>query len=118
MGVFKVPIEVGDPAAETFETIEAMVDTGATNTMLPADLLRKLGVTPYKKSIFELGDGRQVEFELGRTWVKVDGQQEFTQVIFGTDESEPLLGAITLEEMALAVDPVSRRLVPVHKYLL
>jgi len=118
MGVFKVPIEVGDPAARTFETVEAMVDTGATNTMLPADLLRKLGVTPYKKSVFELGDGREVEFELGRTWVKVDGQQEFTQVIFGADESEPLLGAITLEEMALAVDPVGRRLVPVHKYLL
>ncbi|TMG03472.1 MAG: hypothetical protein E6I03_03885 [Chloroflexi bacterium] len=118
MGVFKVPIEVGDPAAQTFEPIEATVDTGATNTMLPANLLRKLGVTPYKKSVFELADGRQVEFELGRTWLKVDGQQEFTQVIFGSDDAEPLLGAITLEEMALSVDPVRRQLVPVHKYLL
>ncbi len=118
MGVFKVPIEVGDPAAQTFEPIEATVDTGVTNTMLPANLLRKVGVTPYKKSVFELGDGRRVEFELGRTCVKVDGHQEFTQVIFGSDDSEPVLGAITLEEMALAADPVSRRLVPVHKYLL
>ena len=118
MGVFKVPIEVGDPAAQTFEPSEATVDTGATNTMLLSNLLRKLGVTSYKKSIFELGDGRQVEFELGRRWVKVAGEQEFTQVIFGTDESEPLLGAITLEEMALALDPVRRRLVPAHKYLL
>ena len=118
MGVFKVAIEVGDPAAQNFEPIEATVDTGATNTMLPATLLRKLGVAPYKKSVFELGDGREVEFELGRTWVKVDGQQEFTQVIFGAEDTEPLLGAITLEEMALAVDPVRRRLVPVHKYLL
>jgi clan AA aspartic protease len=118
MGIFKVPIEVGDPAAQTFEPIEATVDTGATNTMLPANLLRKLGVTPYAKSVFELGDGRHVEFEIGRTWVKVDGQQEFTQVIFGSDDTEPLLGAITLEEMALAADPVSRRLVPVHKHLL
>jgi len=118
MGVFKVPIEVGDPKAQTFEPIGATVDTGATNTMLPANLLRKLGVTPYKKSVFELGDGRQVEFELGRTWLKVDGQQEFTQVIFGSDDAEPILGAITLEEMALSVDPVRRQLVPVHKYLL
>jgi len=118
MGVFKVPIEVGDPAALIFETVEAMVDAGATNTMLPSNLLRRLGVTPYKKSVFELGDGRHVEFELGRTWVKVDGQREFTQVIFGSDDAEPLLGAITLEEMALAADPVSRRLVPVNKYLL
>jgi predicted aspartyl protease len=59
-----------------------------------------------------------VELEVGRTWVKVDGQQEFTQVIFGSDDAEPLLGAVTLEEMALSVDPVRRRLVPVNKYLL
>jgi clan AA aspartic protease len=118
MGVFKVPIEVGDPTARTFESIDATVDTGATNTMLPANLLRKLGVTPYRKSVFELGDGRQVEFDVGRTWVKVDGQQEFTQIIFGADDTEPLLGAMTLKEMALAVDPVRRQLVPVHKYLL
>jgi aspartyl protease family protein len=65
MGIFKVPIEVGDPAAQTFEQIEATVDTGATNTMLPATLLRKLGVSPYKKSVFELGDGRQVDL----SWV-------------------------------------------------
>ena len=118
MGVFRVPIEVGDPSAQSFEQVEAMVDTGATNTMLPRQLLERLGVRPYKKSVFELGDGSQVEFELGRTWVKVDGQQEFTQVIFGADDPEPLLGSVTLEEMALSVDPVRRRLVPVHKYLL
>jgi clan AA aspartic protease len=118
MGVFKIPIEVGDPAGGAFESVEATVDTGATNTMFPASLLRKLGVSPYKKSIFELGDGRKVELETGRTWVKVDGQQEFTQVIFGSDDAEALLGAVTLEEMALSVDPVRRRLVPVNKYLL
>jgi clan AA aspartic protease len=118
MGVFKVPLEVGDPSAQTFEAIEATVDTGATNTMLPGNLLRKLGVSPHKKSIFELGDGRQVEFEVGRVWVKVNGQQEFTQINFGADDVEPLLGAITLEEMALSVDPVRKQLVPVDKYLL
>jgi clan AA aspartic protease len=118
MGVFKIPVEVGDPAGQAFESVEATVDTGATNTLFPAALLRKLGVTPYRKSVFELGDGRRVELEVGRTWVKVDGQQEFTQVIFGNDDAEPLLGAVTLEEMALSVDPIRQRLVPVNKYLL
>jgi len=49
--------------------------------------------------------------------VKVDGKQEFTQVVFGADPGGAILGAITLEEMGLAVDPVKRRLVPVHKLL-
>ena len=62
--------------------------------------------------------GGQVDFEIGRTWIRVDGQQEFTQVVFGAGDAEPLLGAVTLEEMALSVDAVRRRLVPVQKYLL
>ena len=49
--------------------------------------------------------------------MKVDGKQEFTQVVFGADPGGAILGAITLEEMGLAVDPVKRRLVPVHKLL-
>ena len=55
---------------------------------------------------------------MGRTWVRVDGRQEFTQVVFSAADAEPILGAITLEEMGLAVDPVSRRLLPVRKYLM
>ncbi len=55
---------------------------------------------------------------MGRTWVRVDGQQEFTQVVFAGVETEPILGAVTLEEMGLAVDPVRRSLQPVRKYLM
>ena len=118
MGVFRVPIEVGDPAGRNFEPVEATVDTGATNTVLPRTLLNRLGVTPHTKGRFRIADGRRLELDIGRTWVKVDGQQEFTQVVFGVDESRAILGAVTLEEMSLSVDPVSKRLVPVDKYLL
>ena len=118
MGTFRVEIEVGDPEGSRFESIEALVDTGATNTALPAPLRSSLGVTPYTRTVFESADGRDIELEVGRTWVRVDGQQEFTQVVFSAADAEPILGAITLEEMGLAVDPVSRRLLPVRKYLM
>jgi clan AA aspartic protease len=118
MGTFSVPISVGDEARQRFEEIEALVDTGATNTTLPADLLKRLGVEPHRSAVFELADGRELELQIGRAWVRVDGQQEFTQVVFGPPGSGPILGAITLEEMNLAVDPVAGRLVPVHRYLM
>ncbi len=118
MGTFRVPIEIGDPQGQRFEAMEALVDTGATNTTLPAPVLGQLGVHPYRKSVFELADGTQLELNVGRTWVKVNGQQEYTQVVFGAEGSQPILGAVTLEEMGLAVDPVARRLVPVTKYLM
>ncbi len=117
MGTFSVTISVaGDD--QNSEELEALVDTGATNTVIPADLLQRLGVQPHRTSVFQLADGREVEMEIGRAWVRVDGQREFTQVVFGSAGSEPILGAITLEEMNLAVDPVARRLVPVKRYLM
>ena len=35
MGTFRVTIEIGDPAGRHYETVEALVDTGATYTTVP-----------------------------------------------------------------------------------
>ena len=117
MGTFSVTISVAADDHNS-EELEALVDTGATNTVIPADLLQRLGVQPHRTSVFQLAHGREVEMEIGRAWVRVDGQREFTQVVFGPEGSKPILGAITLEEMNLAVDPVARKLVPVNRYLM
>jgi aspartyl protease family protein len=118
MGTFDVSIEVGDQAAQRFQSIDALVDTGATYTVLPRGLLIGLGVQPHRTSTFELGDGTKVELEMGRTWVRVAGQQEMTLVVFGTDAAAPILGAVTLEELLLGVDPVHKQLVPVNALLM
>ena len=38
-------------------------------------------------------------------------------VVFGEDDAPPLLGAYTLEGLALAVDPEAQRLVPTYMIL-
>jgi clan AA aspartic protease len=118
VGTFSVAISVTDTTGGTTADGEALVDTGATNTVIPGDLLRRLGVQPYSKSVFQLADGREVELDVGRAWIAVDGRREFTQVVFGDPGTEPILGAVTLEEMGLGVDPVAKRLIPVKKYLM
>ncbi|MFQ6019703.1 MAG: hypothetical protein ACE5KW_02995 [Dehalococcoidia bacterium] len=118
MGTFRVRIEVGDPQGQQFEVIEALADTGATNSAVPAPLLRQLGVQPHRKAFFELYDGRTIELEIGRTWIRLNGERELTQVVFGAEGSEPVLGAITLEEFGLVVDPVKRQLVPTNRLLM
>ena len=55
--------------------------------------------------------------DIGRAWVTIDGKSEVTLVVFGEDDAPPLLGAYTLEGLALAVDPVEQRLVPTHLIL-
>ena len=115
MGTFRVPIEVADATRNRFERVDALVDTGASYTVLPSRLLGELGIVPHTRAGFLLADGRQVERDLGRAWIRVDGQEEFTLVVFG---EEALLGAVTLEELRLAPDPVSKRLLPVPARLM
>lgn len=113
MGTFRVTLRIGDPQGQRFETVEALVDTGATYTVAPRSLLERLGVKPHTRAIFVLADDRKVEYEIGRTWVQLDSQTEIVLVVFGDEGTEPLLGAFTLEAFRLAPDPVSQSLIPV-----
>jgi len=118
VGTFTVPVAVGDPAGRRFETLEALVDTGSSYTVVPAPVLEALGVERDVTDQFVLADGRRVEIALGRTWIRVEGRTEITLVVFGEADSRPLLGAYTLEGVRLAPDPVGRRLVPVPALLM
>ncbi len=117
MGAFRVRLEVGNPAGGPFEGIEALVDTRATYTMLPRDLLERLGVQPEEEWPFVLADGRQASYRIGWVRVRIDGRSQPTIAVFGDPAAEPLLGVFTLEGFRLAADPVNRRLVPVPALL-
>lgn len=99
------------------QDLEATVDTGAAYTTLPGRMLRELGVVPAGQRRFLLADGRRVFMDYGEARATVDGESVSTLVIFGEDNAPPLLGAYTLEGLALAVDPVEQRLVPTHLIL-
>ena len=114
MGTFKWPLRISSMDGQQVRDIEATVDTGAAYTTLPASLLRELGVEPMGNRRFLLAGGRRVDMEYGRAWATINGDSEVTIVVFGEDEAPALLGAYTLEGLALAVDPTSQRLVPTH----
>ena len=44
MGTFRITVEIADPLGQHFEAVEMLVDTGATFTKAPRDLLERLGV--------------------------------------------------------------------------
>ena len=113
MGTFWVDLEIGDPRSTRFEMINALVDTGATYTVLPASLLRSLDVAPVDRQSFILANGQRIHRDIGETTVRIDGRTRTTLVVFSEEDSHALLGAYTLEAFSLAADPVNRRLVPV-----
>jgi clan AA aspartic protease len=113
MGTFRVDIEVSSVAERRFVQAEALVDRGATHTLLPRDTLLRLGVQPIETLPFQLADERTVDYEVGEARLRLDGRERTTLVVFGPEGAAPLLGATTLELFNLAVDPVRQRLVPV-----
>jgi predicted aspartyl protease len=115
MGTFRVRIEVGRNERGPFETVETMVDTAATYTVLPRPLLEGLGVVPHARAPFVTADGREIELEIGRAWIRIDGREELSLVVFG---EAALLGAVTLEALRLAPDPIARQLAPVPALLM
>ncbi len=114
MGTFSWPLRISGMNGGPSREIEAMVDTGAAYTTLPARVLRELGIEPVDRGVFLLADGRRVDMEIGRAWATINGTSEVTLVVFGEDDAPALLGAYTLEGLRLAVDPVAQRLVPTH----
>ena len=114
MGTFTWPLRITSMDGQQSREIEATVDTGAAYTTLPASLLRELGVEPRGKRRFLLAEGRRLEMDYGEARAAINGENVTTLVVFGEDNAPALLGAYTLEGLALAVDPVEQRLVPTH----
>src|SRR5574342_1129022 len=117
MGTFRVAIDIGDPTGTRWLGVEALADTGATYTSVPANILEELGVVRHAPASFVLADGRQVERDIGHAWVRVGARSAITLMVFGEVGAPVLLGAHALEGLRLAADPVGHRLVPVPAFL-
>ena len=117
MGTFSVAVEIGTPSAGEFTSFQALVDTGATYTVLPKEALDRLGIQAIETVSFELADDRIVEYQVGEARIRLDGRERTTLVVFGPEGSAPLLGATTLQLFNLAVDSTRERLFPVPALL-
>ena len=111
--MFRVPIALGDPPGERFEEHQALVDTGATWTWVPEDVLKRLGHQPTVKRKLRAADNRIIERDAAEVPIRIGDETLRSLCIFGDPGSELLLGAVTLEAFSLSPDPVNERLVPV-----
>lgn len=91
--------------------IEALVDTGATMMVLPADAVSRLGLLPagYRKVRYADGRVAQVPWVSGIR-VTILGRDTVINALVEAAGTTPLLGQIPLEELDLLVDPKSREL--------
>jgi predicted aspartyl protease len=117
MATFRVAMEVGALDQNRFERLEVLVYTGATYTVIPRNILERLGITPQFSRRFRVADSRIIELNLAQVPVRLESQTLMTLCVFGDPGMEALLGAVTLEEFGLGVDPINQRLIPVESLL-
>ena len=111
MGLTKVTtrlVNLVDPARFYEEVF--LVDTGATDSMAPADELDKLGIQRIGKMSYELANGTVREYFFGLARIEFMGETTAGRVIFGDPGSEPLLGVTALESVGIIVDPANKTL--------
>lgn len=119
VGIFSVPITVTNPVTGVSVALDALVDTGAALTVVPSSLLQQIGVAPIRRQVFELADGRRVEWSVGEVRVTVQGLTTPSLAVFDPEDVSPTLGVVVLESVGLTIDPAPPgRLIPTEGLLL
>lgn len=117
MGQFKVPVTFHPRNGDSPRVLDALVDTGAAYSVVPRPIFESLGLRSLRRQRVIFADGRSEDWTLAQAEVECEGRRAATPVLVGPPEAPVLLGAITLEELGLGVDPIHRRLVPIDVYL-
>jgi len=110
VGHVSVQVTVANPAdANLNSTVEALVDTGVTLTVVPRALAvaLRLPVTGKRRVRTAMGD---VELDRGRAIVQINGQSEINPVLISDSLDRVLIGVITLETLSMTVDPTKGEL--------
>ena len=110
--VFESTLTVYSPDGARCREIVAPVDTRSFYTVIPAEILRELGIEPGLENRFNYRDGSILKLPIGLARVALPGKAGHSLVAFGNDPRQTVIGALTLVELALAADPKNKRFVP------
>jgi clan AA aspartic protease len=118
MGVTYTKVKIYNPAEPKASVEqELLVDSGAILSIVPANLLKRLGIRPISRQTFSVVGGRTITRDVGVAIFQIDGRRSGSDVIFGTKSDPSLLGVVTLESLGLQLDPVKRTLRPTRMVL-
>ena len=111
MGATHVTVRITNPAdpGRYWESL-FLVDTGATDCLVPRAALESIGLQAKGHRTYELADGSPLQVDITTADIEFMGETVGGTIIMGEGDIEPLLGVTALESVGIEVDPVSQRL--------
>jgi clan AA aspartic protease len=118
MGLTTLTVDIANVATpEKRRSIDFLIDSGAIYAVVPAKVLDELGIQPIAEQEFRLADGSKIRRRKGGAIFRYGERVGVSDVIFGEDGDQVLLGALTLEALGVWLDPLRRELRPLPMIL-
>jgi clan AA aspartic protease len=113
MGITIIKAHVSNPANRSrVAEVRFTVDSGAAYSVVPGNVLQRLGIEPDTTQEFFLANGESVERKMGIAVFEYQGKITAASVIFGEEGDAALMGVTTLEGFGFVLDPFKRELRP------
>jgi clan AA aspartic protease len=116
MGITYIEGDVKGPTGKKAR-VRFLVDSGAKYSLLPKAVWRKIGLRPTRKLSFMLADGTEVKRSVSECFISLPQGEAHTPVILGEEGDQASMGAVTLENLGLVLNPFQRTLQPMHMLL-
>ena len=110
MGHVEVDMEIKSPDGGRSVKASALVDTGATFTVITQTIAKQLGLKSTGERVKVTTERGADELDLTHALLEVDGKRRIMPVLVSRSLDRVLLGVITLEAMQLRVNPASGKL--------
>ena len=111
MNATHVTVTIRNPAEpeRTWQSL-FLVDTGATDSLVPRDELESIGLKAKGRRSYELADGSELQMDITTADIEFMGEIVGGTIIMGDPGTEPILGVTALESVGIDVDPRNQTL--------
>ncbi|MDI6810775.1 MAG: retroviral-like aspartic protease family protein [archaeon] len=106
MGHSWVEVEISDLEKKKTTKVKALVDTGASLTVLPKRLADELGIDATSEEKVTTGAG-EIKVKGANIWIKIRDREKTNPVWISEIIDRVLIGVVTLESLGFAVDPAT-----------
>ncbi len=115
MGLTYIDGEVTVPLSS--ERVKFLIDSGATYSLLPLYVWKKIGLAPKRTLEFTLSNGMAIKRDVSECHISLPKGEGHTPVILEEESDEALLGVVTLEILCLVLNLFNRTLQPMKMLL-